>query len=282
VDSCRSVRPCFCVACTHGIRMKLKPIASRRVERPGQPATVTTTGLKWNVADAVLEFGGLVRASTCRCGWTSPRATACVLSCRAAQVSSSNHIVGDVVTVTTTRPLVWTAAVVLDGWTECSAGAVHVFRQLTSVWEAHPDMYGAEPLVCVAHRRAEVWGCVHARSDEIGFLPPLASAASDDAAASVMVCGDRDAKLGVVATVLPPLYTLCQLMLAALRRFDVQPQHADRVTRALLVINPEHQSAWNVRKALVSAGNVALDADSALVELVLRKRPKSGETWNHR
>jgi protein prenyltransferase alpha subunit repeat containing protein 1 len=55
-----------------------------------------------------------------------------------------------------------------------------------------------------------------------------------------------------------------------------------QVTRAILLINADHYSAWNCRKMCILQGIIDPLKELQLSGLVLSKHPKSGETWAHR
>ena len=61
-------------------------------------------------------------------------------------------------------------------------------------------------------------------------------------------------------------------------------KEADLCTRALLLINGDNYSAWNLRKELILIKHQReiLLEEVKLTAMVLGKKPKSGETWAHR
>ena len=53
-------------------------------------------------------------------------------------------------------------------------------------------------------------------------------------------------------------------------------------TRAIVLINADHYTAWNRRKALVTAGRLCRLDELRLLDLVFSKHQKSQEAWAHR
>ena len=88
--------------------------------------------------------------------------------------------------------------------------------------------------------------------------------------------------------------SLCRLRAAGLRELRQLRSHATdagvdaprrmhHATRAILLANTDHYTAWNARKRhLLVTGLWALDDELSLVDLLLSKHPKSGEAWCHR
>lgn len=61
------------------------------------------------------------------------------------------------------------------------------------------------------------------------------------------------------------------------------PRRMHHATRAILLANTDHYTAWNARKRhLLEPGLRTLDDELSLVDLLLSKQPKSGEAWCHR
>ena len=54
------------------------------------------------------------------------------------------------------------------------------------------------------------------------------------------------------------------------------------ITQVLLMLNPEHMTAWNYRKLLLKSGTLLLKDDLKLMDLIMAKFPKSPETFAHR
>lgn len=82
-----------------------------------------------------------------------------------------------------------------------------------------------------------------------------------------------DNRLGVATWALPALY--------ADGKRRLQASRADwRAASAILVAVPDFASAWAVRKARMCAEGVSLEL--AFAALILRRSPKSAETWSHR
>lgn len=60
-------------------------------------------------------------------------------------------------------------------------------------------------------------------------------------------------------------------------------QRVHHATRAILLANTDHYTAWNARKRhLLVPGWLAPEDELRLVDLLLAKHPKSGEAWSHR
>eukprot|EP00667_Euglena_gracilis_P014267 EG_transcript_14771 len=133
--------------------------------------------------------------------------------------------------------------------------------------------------------------------DEIGFVVAdpegegaarVASAFQDQVADGVR----HTSKLGIAFWALPPLYQYALTTLRARDRSEpaIQrwgpPEVADalELTRALVLVNAECHTAWNVRKAVVRHHRRRWPppAELAFLRLVLRKHPKSEEAWSHR
>lgn len=57
-----------------------------------------------------------------------------------------------------------------------------------------------------------------------------------------------------------------------------------RSTRALLLINPDSHTCWNVRKRLLAQHKMSggLEAELSLLSVIFTKHPKSGAAWAHR
>ncbi|XP_064608015.1 protein prenyltransferase alpha subunit repeat-containing protein 1-like [Liolophura sinensis] len=54
------------------------------------------------------------------------------------------------------------------------------------------------------------------------------------------------------------------------------------LSRAVILVNPECATVWNIRKELVQSGDLSIEEDLKLAGLVLTKHPKSPETYSHR
>ncbi|XP_071170161.1 protein prenyltransferase alpha subunit repeat-containing protein 1-like isoform X1 [Mytilus edulis] len=54
------------------------------------------------------------------------------------------------------------------------------------------------------------------------------------------------------------------------------------LTRAIVLVNPDCSTAWNIRKELIENGDLSVADDLKLGALVLGKHPKSPETFSHR
>lgn len=74
------------------------------------------------------------------------------------------------------------------------------------------------------------------------------------------------------------------LLLSALKDNQQSIEH----TTALLLVNPEHYSAWNIRKQIVRAGSSLLltrpfvDQEMAFSLACIKANPKSYSAWQHR
>ncbi|PVD19913.1 hypothetical protein C0Q70_20407 [Pomacea canaliculata] len=62
----------------------------------------------------------------------------------------------------------------------------------------------------------------------------------------------------------------------------LDPQELCHLSRAVLLINPDCYTAWNIRKELTESGDLPLTDDLRLGCLILTKFPKSAETFSHR
>ncbi|KAJ1552193.1 hypothetical protein HK405_012299, partial [Cladochytrium tenue] len=55
-----------------------------------------------------------------------------------------------------------------------------------------------------------------------------------------------------------------------------------KASRALVLLNPEHLTAWNARRRLVADGQLDVAGELAVVELVLSRHPKRAAPWSYR
>ncbi|KAK7115341.1 hypothetical protein V1264_001228 [Littorina saxatilis] len=62
----------------------------------------------------------------------------------------------------------------------------------------------------------------------------------------------------------------------------IDPQELIHLSRAVLMVNPDCYTAWNIRKELIENGDLPLADDLKLGQLILSKFPKSAETFIHR
>ncbi|XP_013395480.1 protein prenyltransferase alpha subunit repeat-containing protein 1-A [Lingula anatina] len=62
----------------------------------------------------------------------------------------------------------------------------------------------------------------------------------------------------------------------------LEPPELLRLSRAVILINPECYSIWNIRKELLQEKHVSVYEELKLSALVLSKHPKSPETFAHR
>jgi hypothetical protein len=122
--------------------------------------------------------------------------------------------------------------------------------------------------------------------DEIGFVLP-----DPLGGPSVPGCDTRflplclvGSKLAIPYNVVIGIAEAASLALAeAVRAGDFTS--IDRATKAALIANADHYTAWNHRKRLLlgaGPGAAGVDAELDFVDLCLSKHPKSGETWAHR
>ena len=58
--------------------------------------------------------------------------------------------------------------------------------------------------------------------------------------------------------------------------------HLSFITQVLLMLNPEHMTAWNHRKSLLVLGCISVSDEIKVMDLILGKFPKSPETFAHR
>lgn len=91
--------------------------------------------------------------------------------------------------------------------------------------------------------------------------------------------------LGIASWALSPIYIAAKHRLSSSRE-DI---HA---ATALLVVNPDYMTAWSVRKEQLSTAcekvydrncaQAVVARELSFVSLILRRNPKSAETWSHR
>lgn len=62
----------------------------------------------------------------------------------------------------------------------------------------------------------------------------------------------------------------------------LDPNELCSLTRAILLVNADCSTAWNTRKELVDNGDLSVTEDLKFGGLVLKKHPKSPETFSHR
>ncbi|KAH3741506.1 protein prenyltransferase alpha subunit repeat-containing protein 1-A-like [Dreissena polymorpha] len=62
----------------------------------------------------------------------------------------------------------------------------------------------------------------------------------------------------------------------------IESQEIICLSRAVVLLNPECSTAWNIRKEYVESGELTMAEDLKLSALVLTKHPKSSETFCHR
>ncbi|KAK6179616.1 hypothetical protein SNE40_011934 [Patella caerulea] len=94
-------------------------------------------------------------------------------------------------------------------------------------------------------------------------------------------------KLGVELWCIPILYQYAYDKLLSWRARDgtekfLEPGEVCNLCRAVLLVNPECYTVWNIRKECVENGDLTVDEDLKLGELILTKHPKSPETFIHR
>ncbi|XP_071107699.1 protein prenyltransferase alpha subunit repeat-containing protein 1-like [Haliotis cracherodii] len=94
-------------------------------------------------------------------------------------------------------------------------------------------------------------------------------------------------KLGLEAWCVKILFRYCYDRLLDWRSREGQakfahPQEVSGLSRAVLLIQPDCYTVWNIRKDLVEYGDVTIADDLNLGSLILSKHPKSAETFIHR
>ncbi len=75
---------------------------------------------------------------------------------------------------------------------------------------------------------------------------------------------------------------LCADALQLLRQSAIGSKEMLHASRCLLLVNPDSHSMWAARKKALLAGSLSFNEERKLLDLVLRKHPKSGEMWSHR
>ncbi|KAL5005201.1 hypothetical protein ScPMuIL_018657 [Solemya velum] len=96
-----------------------------------------------------------------------------------------------------------------------------------------------------------------------------------------------DHKLGLELWSVKILYQYAYNVLLGWRNREpqgkfIEPLGLVHLTRAVLLINPECYTVWNIRKELIESGFITLIEDLKLGALILTKYPKSPETFGHR
>lgn len=94
-------------------------------------------------------------------------------------------------------------------------------------------------------------------------------------------------KLGIKSSCLRPLFLFAYEKLLGRRRerkrdYSLSVTETVQLSRAVLLVNAECYTVWNIRKELISAGILSLEDDIKFSALVLSKHPRSAETFAHR
>lgn len=94
-------------------------------------------------------------------------------------------------------------------------------------------------------------------------------------------------KLGIKSCCLRPLFLFAYKMLLKRCRqrekdCSLSVTETVQLSRAVLLVNAECYTVWNIRKELISAGVLSLEDDIKCSALVLSKHPRSAETFAHR
>lgn len=91
-------------------------------------------------------------------------------------------------------------------------------------------------------------------------------------------------KVGLQSWCIKHLYQYCYSKLLDWReqRRKVDADTVLRWTVAVLLLNPDVQTAWNVRKEFVLLGNLFAKHDLIFASIVLTRKPKSPEVFAHR
>jgi len=97
----------------------------------------------------------------------------------------------------------------------------------------------------------------------------------------------KDHRIGLSFWCLPLLYQYAYTTLINLDRNDTDPVVLKDLTRAILLINADCMTAWNVRKDLMCKRKNEMTWEETALELqfmnlVGTKHPKSCESWDHR
>lgn len=106
--------------------------------------------------------------------------------------------------------------------------------------------------------------------DEVGIVPLTEAGTS---------CVVNDCKLALLKNELRMIYISGRKVMLANNQTKLATADA---CRALVLINPNNYTAWNNRKKLVTSGDVHVNEDLRLVDLVLGLHPKSAVSWAHR
>ncbi|XP_077989377.1 protein prenyltransferase alpha subunit repeat-containing protein 1-like [Glandiceps talaboti] len=114
--------------------------------------------------------------------------------------------------------------------------------------------------------------------DEFGFIP--CPEALQNRSPVIL----EQHKLGIESWSVPLVYQYAYTQLIQSRQKLVRPAQKELIcsSRAVLLINPECYTAWNIRKELVGTGYLNIAADLQFSSLVLTRQPKSPETYAHR
>ncbi|CEO96783.1 hypothetical protein PBRA_005387 [Plasmodiophora brassicae] len=137
--------------------------------------------------------------------------------------------------------------------------------------------------------------------DELGLVLSAAPTEFGDTSGDVGAGGESGAadggppfyhnhhKLGIAFYAIPILMRYVSRLFNDMRRrlLDEPGAPVDailmhQVTRALLLVNADHYTAWAQRRRLITRSVVDEADELRLVNLIFSKHPKSGEAWAHR
>ncbi|XP_002731215.1 protein prenyltransferase alpha subunit repeat-containing protein 1-like [Saccoglossus kowalevskii] len=114
--------------------------------------------------------------------------------------------------------------------------------------------------------------------DEVGFIP--CPEALQNRSPIIL----QEHKLGLESWCISLLYQYAYNELLQAREKTVRLVPSDLIgcTRAVLIINPECYTVWNMRKELVCSHKLDIAADLKFNGLIFTRQPKSPETFAHR
>ncbi|XP_070541873.1 protein prenyltransferase alpha subunit repeat-containing protein 1-like [Ptychodera flava] len=114
--------------------------------------------------------------------------------------------------------------------------------------------------------------------DEFGFIP--CPEALQNKSPVIL----EQHKLGLESWSVPLVfqYAYTQLIQARQKLIRLAPQDLISCSRAVLLINPECYTVWNIRKELINSDHLDIKTDLRFSSLILTRQPKSPETFAHR
>ncbi|OAD73608.1 hypothetical protein PHYBLDRAFT_168046 [Phycomyces blakesleeanus NRRL 1555(-)] len=128
---------------------------------------------------------------------------------------------------------------------------------------------------------------MHHNSDEIGLLhiqPNLSDLPSESAAFYPLVV--VESKLGISFQHLTALLSEAHKRYVLVRdaKGAADLAELEQVSRVLILIKPDHYTAMNTRKQLITSGQISIENELLLLELMftIPKHSKSSIAWHHR